>query len=256
LALKLEAGQGGAAIIPSVVSGQFQFGFSNVVSLMLANDRGLDLQIVAPGNSSTGQQGHDFSAVVAPKDSPIKGPKGLVGKTVAVNTLQNIGDISIRASVAKAGGDPSKIKLVELAFPDVPAALAQHRVDAAWVVEPFLAITRKQGAKVVSWNLVDTAPHLMIAGYFAKQSYIKSHPKIVKEFTAAMIESLAYANKHRDEVRAIVPTYTRVSKPLAAEMILPDWRTEPNRRSTETLAGLMVKYGLTHKKPEVSKLLP
>src|SRR5882757_2769438 len=33
--LTMELAQGGAAIVPAVVSGQYQFGFSNVVSLML-----------------------------------------------------------------------------------------------------------------------------------------------------------------------------------------------------------------------------
>src|SRR4051812_17431691 len=35
LQLKLETAQGGAAIVPGVVSGQYQFGFSNTVSLLL-----------------------------------------------------------------------------------------------------------------------------------------------------------------------------------------------------------------------------
>ena len=34
--LTLETAQGGAAIVPGVVSGQYQFGFSNVISLLLA----------------------------------------------------------------------------------------------------------------------------------------------------------------------------------------------------------------------------
>ena len=35
--LTLESGQGGAAIVPGVVSGQFQFGFSNVTSLLIGS---------------------------------------------------------------------------------------------------------------------------------------------------------------------------------------------------------------------------
>src|SRR5689334_6758353 len=35
----MEAGQGGAAIVPGVVSGQFQFGFSNFTSLMIAQTK-------------------------------------------------------------------------------------------------------------------------------------------------------------------------------------------------------------------------
>src|SRR5690606_23512052 len=76
--LSLESGQGGAAIVPGVMSGDFQFGFSNVTSLMLAKDNGLPLKMVAAGNSSTNAD-PDFSAVVVKDDSPIKSAKDLAG---------------------------------------------------------------------------------------------------------------------------------------------------------------------------------
>ena len=38
LEVKLETAQGGAAIVPAVVSGQYQFGFSNTTSLLLFPD--------------------------------------------------------------------------------------------------------------------------------------------------------------------------------------------------------------------------
>jgi hypothetical protein len=45
----LESGQGGAAIVPGVVSGQFQFGFSDVASLPIAQSRALPpLGVVLP----------------------------------------------------------------------------------------------------------------------------------------------------------------------------------------------------------------
>ena len=43
LEVTLESGQGGAAIVPGVVSGEFAFGFSNVTSLLLAASEGLPL---------------------------------------------------------------------------------------------------------------------------------------------------------------------------------------------------------------------
>ena len=137
----------------------------------------------------------------------------------------------------KAGGDDSKVKFVELAFPDMPAALGNKQVDAAWIVEPFLTIAKEQGAKAIAWNLVDTAPNLMIAVYFTSGKYAHEHADTVKRFTAAMNESLAYADTHADEVRAIVPTYTRISKELIGKLTLPRWPTEMNRKSTETLAN-------------------
>jgi NitT/TauT family transport system substrate-binding protein len=136
--LTMESGQGGAAIVPGVVSGQVQFGFSNVTSLLIAQSRGLPLKVVSNGVASTGKDKADYGGVVT-RDASIRTAADLAGRRVAVNTLKNIGDSTIRASVRKAGGDPSSLEFVELAFPDMPAALEAGRVDAIWVVEPFLS---------------------------------------------------------------------------------------------------------------------
>ena len=254
--LALESGQGGAAIVPGVMSGQFQFGFSNVTSLMLARDQGLPLKIVAPGNSSTGEDGKDFSAVVVKDDSPIESAKDLAGKTVAVNTLKNIGDTTVRESIRKDGGDPEGVKFVELAFPDMPAAVANGRVDAAWVVEPFVAISQSQGDRVVASNLVDTADDLMIAGYFTSEELEKSDPDLVKNFTEAITESLEYADGHPDEVRDIVQTYTEIDDELIKNVTLPKWPTTINEESTQKLADLAEQDGLVEKPVDLSALLP
>jgi NitT/TauT family transport system substrate-binding protein len=51
LDVTIESGSGGAALIPSVQSKSMQFAFSNVVSIMIARDKGLDLKIVANATS-------------------------------------------------------------------------------------------------------------------------------------------------------------------------------------------------------------
>ena len=66
-----------------------------------------------------------------------------------------------------------------------------------------------------------------------------------------MKESLAYADGHTDEVRAIVPTFTRVSKDLIGKLTLPRWPTEMNLASTRTLAELALKDGLLDKMPDL-----
>lgn len=253
--LKLESGQGGAAIVPGVISGQFQFGFSNVTSLMLARAKNLPLKVVAAGNSSTGVA-PDFSAVVVKKDSPIKSAKDLAGKKVSVNTLKNIGDTTVRESIRKDGGDPKDVKFVELAFPDMPAAVAKGQVDAAWVVEPFVSIAKSQGDRVIAWNLVDTAPNLMISAYFTSEQLEKSDPGLVKDFTAAMNESLEYADSHPDEVRAILGSYTSLDAAMSKKVVLPKWPTEINVESTQKLADLALQDGLVSKAVDLKSLLP
>jgi NitT/TauT family transport system substrate-binding protein len=254
--LSTQTAQGGAAIVPAVVSGQYQFGFSNVTSLMLARSKGLPLKVVAAGNSSTGEAGRDFSAVVVPENSPIRSAKDLAGKSVAVNTLKNIGDTTVKASVRKDGGDPNAVRFTELALPDMPAALANKRVDAAWVVEPFVTIARDQGNRVIAWNLVDTAPKLMIAAYFTSEKFAAGNTDLVRRFTEAMNKSLAYAQVHPDEARGVLASYTKIDSATAAKLVLPAWPTEINRQSTDTLAQLGVDDGLFATKPDLGALLP
>src|SRR5690625_1307677 len=155
LELNLELAQGGAAVVPGVVSGEIQFGFSNVTSLLLAAHEGLPLRIVAPGSSTTGEPGQDYAAVVTNPDSGIETPADLTGHTVAVNTLNNIGDSTVSKVVNDDGADPSAVEFIELGFPDMPAALSSGQVDAAWILEPHLSTAMNSGAVPVSWNYAE-----------------------------------------------------------------------------------------------------
>jgi NitT/TauT family transport system substrate-binding protein len=253
--LSLSTSQGGAAIVPGVVSGQFQIGFSNVTSLLVAASKGLPIKVVCNGVASTGDA-KDYSGVVVKAGSPIQTAADLAGRTVAVNTLKNIGDTTVRASVRKAGGDPKGVKFVELAFPDMPAALQAGRVDAIWVVEPFLTAATAAGGRVVAANYVDAAPNLTVATYFTSVALTKSNPDLVKRFTEAMTESLKYADAHPDEVRQVLATYTQIAPDAAGKIALPKWPTDINRQSVQTLADLAVGDGLMAKAPDLGALLP
>jgi NitT/TauT family transport system substrate-binding protein len=253
--LTLQTGTGGAASVPGVVSGTYQFAFGNVTSLLVARDQKLPLKVLTNGVSSVGEAGKDFGAVVVRNDSSIKSAKDLAGKKVSVNNLKNIGDTTVRASVRKAGGDPAKVQFVELPFPDMPAALANNRIDAAWVVEPFLTQAISQGARPVAWNFVDAAPNLTVATYFTSERMIKENPDLVKRFTEAMNESLAYADTHPDEVRKILSTYTKIPADVIAKMTLPKFPTEVNRASIEQLAKLAQQDGLVKTQPDLDALL-
>jgi NitT/TauT family transport system substrate-binding protein len=245
---------GGAESVPGVVSGNYQFAFANMISLLLAYSKGLPLKVIAAGNFSTGKA-EDFGGILVPADSPIKTLKELEGKTLTVNQINNIGGVTVRAAMRKAGGDPDKIKFIEVRFPEMPAALAQKRVDAAWVVEPFLTVARSQGATVLSWNFAETAPSLLIASYFTTSEYAQQNPDIVKRFTAAINKSLTYASEHPDEARAILLTYTKIDKAIVDKLNLPLWTPKIPRESVDVLADLMVQDKMVDTKPDVAALL-
>ncbi|MER5214839.1 ABC transporter substrate-binding protein [Streptomyces sp. NPDC002838] len=256
LKLDMVTAQGGAAVIPGVVSGQLEFGFSNVTSLMLAQSNGMAVEGVSSGSASTGEQGADYSAITVKGNSPIKTARNLEGKKVAVNTLKNIGDTSIRESVRKASGDPDKVRFVELPFDQMPAALDDGQIDAAWVSEPALAVVRAQGGRIIASNYVDVAEDLTVALYFTSASHAKENSEVVDKFREATAESHAYANTHPDEVRQVLTTYTEIPRATIERMTLPKWPNGVNRASVETLAELGQRDGLFSTAPDLDQLLP
>ncbi|MCZ4610361.1 ABC transporter substrate-binding protein [Streptomyces sp. Lzd4kr] len=256
LKLEFTTAQGGAAIVPGVASGQFQFGFSNVTSLMVAQSNGVPVKAVANGIASTGVRGKDFNGLMVKKDSPVKSAKELEGKKVAINTLKNINETAVRQAVREAGGDPDEVELVEMAFDQMPAALDQGQIDAACVVEPATATIRSQGGREIASPLVDVAPELTVAVYFTSTQYAQQHPDVVKKFQDATAESLAYAEAHPDEARQIVTTYTKIPASVLEQVVLPKWPAEANRPSIEALMKLGEEDGLFKKTPDLDALLP
>ncbi|GAA3839613.1 ABC transporter substrate-binding protein [Streptomyces phyllanthi] len=254
--LELTLAQGGAAILPAVVSGQFQFGFSNTTSLLIAQSKNMPVKAVANGVASTAEEGADFMGTTVKKGSPIKSPKQLEGKKVAVNTVNNICDTSISESVRKDGGDPSKVEFVEMPFEQMPAALEAGQVDAACTPEPALATVKAAGGTSIASSFYDVDPNLTVAMYFTSQQYAQKNPELVKKFQEATAESLEYADSHPDEVREILTTYTKIPDTLLGKLTFPHWPAEPNRASIEKLAELGVQDGLFKETPDLDKLLP
>jgi NitT/TauT family transport system substrate-binding protein len=255
--LKTELAQAGPQIVPGVLSGKYHIGFANMTSLMLNQANNRPLQVVASGSASTGEPGLDFGAIVVPVDSPIKTAKDLSGKTVLVNAVGSIGDTTIRESVRKGGGDPKSLTFVAAPLPEMQAAMEAGKGDAAWVVEPWLALTKGTGGRVVAWNFVDMAEDLTVAAYFTSTKVAKEDAELVRRFVEAMNESMRFANAHPDQIRKIMQSYMRIEEVLTAAMTLPFWPDEVNREGAEKLARLGVEDGLFKgAKPDLAKLLP
>ena len=96
----------------------------------------------------------------------------------------------------------------------------------------------------------------MIADYFTSAQLLGEKADLAKRFTAALKESLAYADAHPDAVRQIVTTYTTIKAEAAAAMTLPKFSAEINKTSVDKMDNLMVTEGLLTAPVDTAKLLP
>ena len=255
LTIEPQLAEGGAAIIPSVLSGDYQIGFSNAVSLLIASSKDLPVQIISQG--VLGGTGDDdaWDAIVVPKGSDVKSVADLEGKTVAVNTLNNIGPVTINNAMEKAGGDYKQIKYVEVPFPEMGAALEAGRVDAAFTVEPAYSGAVAAGGTPVLHSYPETAPNLTVATYFASKQYIEQNGDVIERFQRAIAKSLDYAAQNEAEVRAVVGEYTQIPAEVTDKMHLPTWKSDLNEPTIQTLSDLSLKYGFIEEQPSLDDLI-
>ena len=252
---ELTLAQGGAAIIPAVQSGDFDFGFSNITSLVIGSSQGLPLQLVAPGPQTTGVPGEDFSSLIVPEDSDAESIVDLEGMRVAVNTLNNINDTVLKEGMRQEGGDRDSMDLVEVAFPDMGGQLESGNVDAIMAVEPFATLAKNAGGQEIYSPYAEPIEDLMIAGYFTNTDKIESDPEVVDSFIVAMKESQQFAEDNPDAAKEILSEYTEIEPDVVEQLTMPRFPQEINRESTERIIELSEETGLISEPVDIDELI-
>jgi NitT/TauT family transport system substrate-binding protein len=255
LRLETQFAEGGAAIIPSVQKGDTQFGFGNTISLFIARARGLQLPIVAAGQVSPEEESEDETAIMVPRDSPIRRIQDLEGKKIAVNTLQNIATLSIEASLDAAGVDPKSIEFLEVPFPESLPAIQSGKVDAAFFGEPFTTLADRAGARVIFRPFSAGVPRGQIGAYMTSESYAEENSDVVERFARAIERSNRYVIENPDAVRTAVVDFTEVPAEIANKMRLPVFVPSIEGPALQRLADVAERFGLLEERLDTSEML-
>lgn len=246
--------QGGAQAIPALLSGDIQFAIGQPFGPFRADLQDLGVAII--GNYASSQsEGRDVNAVVSLGDSGITSPADLAGKRVSVNSLGAAGDVTIMKAVEDAGGDPSTIEFVEVAFPDAQAQLDAGNIDAAWVPDPFMSQIEGAGGNIVVFPYQATIPGLELLTDITTQDLIDSDPELVADFSAAMSEALDWAAANEDGVRAAIVKNMGIPEEAAAGITLPVFTADLNEDNLKELADLAVGYGVLPELPDFDRLI-
>jgi NitT/TauT family transport system substrate-binding protein len=262
LDVELHTGQGGAAIVPQVISGDVQVGFSSTPTLLAAAAEGLPIEIVAPAVGSpprkTGHGENVEGALMVAKESPIRGYADLAGKTVAVNALGNVIDVTLNAALERHGVDRAGVERLEVPFPDMLAALDAGRVDAAFLATPFKTIAEQSGKyRAVGFSIYETRPELIHTTYFVSRTWADGNPELLERFLSALHRSMLYAAGHERETRAAVGAL--VEMPENVIDALPPINRRPDCEelevSSELMGDLMVEYGALERAPDLQALI-
>jgi len=90
--------------------------------------------------------GHRSGAVIMVRsDSPYQSFRQLAGKQIAIPSRFAVDFLFLRKMLARENMTPSDVQIVEMAPPDMPAALYANAVDAYCTGEPFGAAAQRAG---------------------------------------------------------------------------------------------------------------
>jgi NitT/TauT family transport system substrate-binding protein len=238
---------GGAPIINGVVSGDLQFGWTNVISLYQARTGGFDFKLVAGGATNVKAK-HESHAIQVTNNSPVKSAKDLQGKTVAVNTLNNIVHLMAMAWIDKNGGSSSKVKFVEVPFPQMEATLSAGKVDAISVHEPFAtAALEKGGVRVLAQPWGDVLPKFLIASWFASEKWLAKNKQTGQAFVRAINRGIEAIQADPEGSRAAMIKWAGLKPELAAKIGLPVFEKTLSEKDLQATIDLTVKYKLISK---------
>lgn len=193
--VKLDAKEfvSGTTLTEAFAAGQIDIAYVGPGPAINAAGRGMPVQFLA-GASEAG------AVLVVRKDSGIKSYKDLAGKLVAVPSLGNTQDISLRHILNENGlkskTDGGNVTITPVAPVDVLAAFAAKRVEATLVPEPWGAALEAQGHKVIGtektvWRDGKYPTTVVIVN----AKFAQANPQLVAAFLKAHTEAVAFINK-------------------------------------------------------------
>jgi NitT/TauT family transport system substrate-binding protein len=255
LEIETVTAQGGAAIMPSVNTGDYQFGFGNVVSLFLGRQKGLNMKIVSNLVNGAEKPDRFTNALMVKPGKGITSVKDMAGRKFAVTTLQNAAEVTIKATLEKEGVDVSGVQFAEYAFPTMNAMVERGDVDVAWQAEPFVTLGRDAGLVPIADPMYGTEPNLTIASMFASEDWLSSNGETAAKFKRALGKAIDAARADEPGIRATIGARTQTPPPVVPRIALANWRSEVNRGSLENQAALALEYKILSEPADVGALL-
>jgi NitT/TauT family transport system substrate-binding protein len=184
--------------------------------------------------------------IVVPPNSKITKMSQLAGKTITLNALGNIGQLLVESMLQdNAVPEPGKPKFNAMPFPAMGPKLAQHKLTAAWLPEPFITLDEEQyGVQPLADANQGAAESLPIEGYVVTQSWLNKYPHTAEAFKLAMEKAQAVAAGNLNAVQQSMTAFAKVPKLAASVLPSPGFPIKTQPGPLQRVISLMVDLGL------------
>lgn len=205
LDVTLSEGQGAGMVAKLLSEGTDPVGFLDYGTMMKGIGQGLPLKAIFGINQSSPM------IILSHADNPIKTPKELEGKIVAMAPAESTAQI-FPALLAAAGIEPNKVSVINPAVGAKNALFLQKRADAITAyVNVQVAQLEAQGAKTSYFFYSQYGVDTMANGIAANADWLAKNPDIAKRFLRATAKGWTEAKKDPDAaIAAVLKAYPQL----------------------------------------------
>ncbi|MDQ0197911.1 ABC transporter substrate-binding protein [Neobacillus ginsengisoli] len=158
---------------------------------------------------------HPLNQLMVPANGSIKSPKDLAGKTIGYPSIP-LDEAIVQTMVKSDGGDPQKIKMVDVGWDLIPA-MATKKTDAliGGYINHEKLLLEKEGHPMRALNPkefgVPDYYELVLVG---SEKELKAKPEVFKKFMAAITKGQQYVQQNPEEGLSILMKHEDKSSPL------------------------------------------
>jgi len=228
LDVALTPGKGSASTAQLVAAKAAQVGFADGFVVGNGNSKGMHIKSIASIFR------RNPSAIMLFADSPIKTPKDLEGKTIAISAGSAVTQ-QWPAFCKGAGVDVSKVSIVNIDPSGIGPALITGKVDAigGYVSSyvPTLEIRGKKPVRIFWFS--DVGVTVVSNSIVFHQDTLKEDAELARAFVPAALKGFLYGRQHPEEAVAAVKNYQQTVDPAITRRELEiSWKLwiTPNTR--------------------------
>ena len=187
----------------AVASGAADFGISFQESVTLARAEKVPIVSIAAVLQ------HNTSGFASAADLNVTSPAGFEGLRYG-SFSSPFETPTLKVLMESAGGDFSKLKIVNIGDTDPLALIAEKQIDMAWIFYGWEGIeAQQQGIKlnvVMMKDYFDTIPDYYTPVVITNENTITNKPEVVKAFLKALSRGYDFAIQNPDEAADILIT--------------------------------------------------
>lgn len=253
LDVQTETFPSGGAIASALAGGALDIGMVDLTSMINAHARGIPFIGLAAALINS-IEAPTFGIVVR-GDSDIRVARDFNNKSIGVNGLNNIAQVSAMAWIDNNGGNSKSVKFVELPLPAKAAAVKAGTIDASLDTEPFLTYGLDQGFRAFFMESKPIASPYLLDLFAATQDWTQRNRPAVAKFIAAVRTTSVWANANHPLTAPMLAKATHIPLDVVQRMRRGAFAVDNDPKLIQPVIDAVVRYGIIDKGFPASELI-